>query len=103
MSDDRLTVSETRELLNESLSRAQDCAEDLVREVCERDETIARLTAELAEARAALRDAAQIVEDLRVVACGVAVDFGRYMTPEGRAALLRWRACDHSRAVEAAR
>ena len=52
MSDDRLTVSETRELLNESLSRAQDCAEDLVREVCERDETIARLTAELAEARA---------------------------------------------------
>lgn len=46
MSDDRLTVSETRELLNESLSRAQDCAEDLVREVCERDETIARLQAE---------------------------------------------------------
>lgn len=56
MSDDRLTVSETRELLNESLSRAQDCAEDLVREVCERDETIARLTAELAEARATVRE-----------------------------------------------
>lgn len=49
MSDDRLTVSETRELLNESLSRAQDCAEDLVREVCERDETIARLTAAVRE------------------------------------------------------
>jgi len=54
MSDDSLTVSETRELLTESLSRAQDCAADLVREVSERDETIARLTAELVEARAAI-------------------------------------------------
>jgi hypothetical protein len=54
MSDDRLTVSETRELLTESLSRAQDCATDLVRELSERDATIARLTAELVEARAAI-------------------------------------------------
>ena len=54
MSADKLTVSETRELLTESLSRAQDCAADLVREVSDRDETIARLTAELVEARAAI-------------------------------------------------
>lgn len=46
MSDDRLTVCETRELLTESLSRAQDCAADLVREVSDRDATIARLQAE---------------------------------------------------------
>ena len=59
MSDDRLTVCETRELLTESLCRAQDCAADLVQEVSERDATIARLTAELAEARAALREHAE--------------------------------------------
>ena len=56
MSDDRLTVCETRELLTESLCRAQDCAADLVQEVSERDATITRLTAELAEARAAVRE-----------------------------------------------
>jgi septal ring factor EnvC (AmiA/AmiB activator) len=59
VSDDRLTVCETRELLTESLCRAQDCAADLVQEVSERDATIARLTAELAEARAALREHAE--------------------------------------------
>jgi len=103
VSDDRLTVSETRELLTESLSRAQDCATDLVRELSERDETIARLTAELVAARAALRDAAHIVEGVRAAARGVGVDFSRRMMPNELAALLRWRAGDHATVVEAAR
>ena len=53
MSADKLTVSETRELLTESLSRAQDCAADLVREVSDRDETIAILRAAVRESLAA--------------------------------------------------
>ncbi len=103
MSNDRLTVSETRELLTESLSRAQDCAADLAREVSDRDATIARLTAELAAARMALRDAAKIVDDMRDVLrfLGISEDYN--VSAVGREALGRWRAGDHATAVEASR
>lgn len=106
MSDDALTGRQAREHIEDIASALRTIngrAEELVEAIEERDETIARLTAELAEARAALRDAAHIVEGVRAAARGVGVDFSRRMMPNELAALLRWRAGDHATVVEAAR
>ena len=102
MSDDRLTVCETRELLTESLCRAQDCAADLVQEVSERDATIARLTAELAEARAALRDESAARIALRRVTGAMPFAISDVLTEDERDALDRCTHEDHVAALRAA-